>query len=952
MKRITVLGAASVLALAAASTAQAQTTEPADSAAPEQDIVVTGSRIARTGADAPTPLTVVQTEDLARKAPGTIADGLNQLPQFQNSVGAGNRQALTANAQFGGNYLNMRALGSNRVLVLQDGIRMPVSGNNGGVDVSLIPSMLIERVDIVTGGASAVYGSDAVSGVVNFILNKRMTGLKGLAQGGLATNGHFPSYRVGLAGGLSLLDDRLHVVASAERYYTGPLDRKHVPSVGQAWNLNGNGTLANPFAVIAGTRTNLLSAQGIVSTGPLAGQFNSSGDIVPLSPGTATSVPLLAIGGTGGLFDQENGTVAYSQEVNQFFFRPEYEFGGDVVGYASVSYNTSKYKGNPGALFLREIVLFNNNAYLKPAQVTALSNGGATEFRVGRIVTEGPQHDIVQTSKSLVVNAGLKGGIGNSFKWDIGYSHSKTDFYSGQRDILFNRFYASADAVRAPNGQIVCGPSLSADPVIAARYADCRPVNVMGNTGSAGSNQAAYDYFWDTSFFTTVNKMDSVQATLKGDLFALPAGNLSFAVGGEYRHVSLAQTSNANPLIPIDFTGLRGVLSNQRTKFRLNNNGIGSGSQDVKEAFGELGVPVLKDSAIGSLDLNGAVRVTDYSTSGSVTTWKLGGVFEPVDGLRFRSSYSRDIRAPTLFELFSAQQNSSNSFFDPLTGRNATLQVVSGGNPNLRPEIAKTLTIGAVLTPSAIPSLSLSVDFFDINIKNAIAAPFTAQQILDNCSQSNYTSPVCANIIRPGSATDSAPGNFPTAITTFNANLASQVVRGIDFELSYAFKMGNGDVRLRALGTNTFTFDQQNASNQPVRKLAGTADFALTPLPKWRGVFDVTYTNGGLTAGIQERYIGGFDRSHPVFVNNVQTFGSVFVANTIPAIVYTDLNLSYKIPNKFGDLVVFTVVNNLFDVNPPLAPVQSTAPGLNVPTYVNTYGTIGRTVTIGVRFKI
>lgn len=350
MKRLTALGAASILALAAASAAHAQTAPAADTASPDADIIVTGSRIVRSGADAPTPLTAVQTDDLARKAPGAIADGLNQLPQFQNSVGAGNRQALTANAQVAGNYLNMRALGSNRVLVLQDGIRMPVSGNNGAVDVSLIPSMLIERVEVVTGGASAVYGSDAVSGVVNFILNKRLTGLKGLAQGGIATNGHFPSYRVGLAGGLSLLDDRLHVVASAERYYTGPLDRKFVPTVGQTWNLNGSGTVASPFAVIAGSRTNLLSDQGIVSTGPLAGQFNSSGDIVPLNPGTPTTVPLLAIGGTGGIFDQQNGTVAYSQEVNQFFFRPEFEFGGGVVGYASVGYNTSKYKGIP-ALF-------------------------------------------------------------------------------------------------------------------------------------------------------------------------------------------------------------------------------------------------------------------------------------------------------------------------------------------------------------------------------------------------------------------------------------------------------------------------------------------------------------------------------------------------------------------------------------------------------------------------
>lgn len=942
MKHFSILVTASVFALAAAMPARAQSQSPSQPQSEPQpataaDIIVTGSRIARQGFEAPTPVTAVQTADLARQAPGALADGLNQLPQFQNSINTAGRSTGTAGAQNTGNYLNMRALGTNRVLVLQDGQRMPVSGNNGGVDVSLVPSMLIERVEVVTGGASAIYGSDAVSGVVNFILDKHLTGLKGLAQGGIGTDGHIPSYRFGLAGGVSLMDDRLHIVASAERYYTGPLNRRYFPAIGEAWSLNGAGSPASPFSAISGTRSTLLSNQGIVASGPLAGQFNSNGDIVPLNPGTPTTVGGISIGGDGGIFDQLNGTTGSSQLMNQFFVRPEFDFGGGIVGFASVGYNTSKYLSNPGGGFIRQIRIFSDNAYLKPGQVAAL--GSTPSFDVGRIFTDGPMHDINQQSDSLVINAGLQGKIGSSFKWDIGYTHSQTDFHSSQRDIEFSKFYASVDAVRGPNGNIVCRPTLDPDPAIRNRYADCVPLNLFGN---GNGNPAAYDYFWDTSRWDSTNKMDSVQATLTGKLFQLPAGDVSFAAGAEYRELSMVQTSNADPRIPIDFTGLRGVLANQRTKFRLNNTGVADGSQNVKEVFGELDIPVLKDSAIGSLDLSGGARLTDYSTSGKVTTWKVGGVFEPIKGLRFRGSYSRDIRAPTLFELFAAQQNSSQSFFDVLTNRNATLQLVTGGNPNLKPEIAKTLTLGMVVGPELIPGLNFSMDYYRIDINAAIAAPFTAQQILDNCALSNFTAPVCANVIRPISATDTSAGNFPTAILVTSANLANQLVEGIDFELTYGFDMGDGRVNIRTLATYMFEFDQQNAAGQPTRKLAGTADFALTPLPKWRGVFNVGYTNGGLTAGIQERYIGSFDRSH------VQAYTD----NRMPAIFYTDMNVSYKIPNKFGEVELFGVINNLFDQKPPLAPAVQTAPGLFPPYYVNTYSLIGRTVTAGVRFKL
>ena len=469
--------------------------------------------------------------------------------------------------------------------------------------------------------------------------------------------------------------------------------------------------------------------------------------------------------------------------MNQLFIRPEFEFSDNLAGFLSVGYNFSNYESNPGGGFIRQIRIFADNAFLKDAQRTAL--GTTPSFDVGRIFPEGPQHDINQESDSLVINAGLTGRFGESYNWNVGIGHTETDFTSSQRDIEFSKYYASMDAVRDTAGNIVCRVLLDPNQAIRDRYQGCAPANPLG---AGNVSPEAYDYFWGKSRWNTTNEMDSIMATIAGDLFKLPAGPLSFAAGAEYREVSLVQTSNANPAVPIDYTGLRGVLPSQVTKFRLTNNGIADGSQDVAEVFAEVNVPVLKDSVIGSLELSGAARLTDYSTSGEVTTWKAGLLFDPIESMRFRGTVSRDIRAPSLFELFAAQQNVSQSFSDPLTLRNYSIQLVSGGNPNLDPEDAETLTAGVVLRPTFISGFSFSADYFDIDITDAIAAPFTAQQILDICHQSNYTSPTCDLVIRPLGPSNPSPDNTASSILLAAGNLASQQVRGIDFELSQRFE--------------------------------------------------------------------------------------------------------------------------------------------------------------------
>jgi len=315
-------------------------------------------------------------------------------------------------------------------------------------------------------------------------------------------------------------------------------------------------------------------------------------------------------------------------------------------------------------------------------------------------------------------------------------------------------------------------------------------------------------------------------------------------------------------------------------------------------------------------------------------------LYDPMDGLRIRATLSRDIRAPTPYELFAGQQTISTPYSDPLTGRNDLVQMVSGGNPALKPEIAKTFTAGVILKPGFLPGFQLSADYYSIKVDDAIAAPFTGQQILSICAASNYTSPLCNQVLRPISANNTTPANFPTAVLVNSANLATQTVRGIDVEASYVTNVGAGQIRTRVLATRTLTFDQVNAVGQATRHLVGTADFAAVPLPKLRGSANVTYTNGGFTFGFQERYIGPFNRSNE----------SVYAVNRIPAVFYTDLNISQKIGGVPGDLELFATWNNVFNRLPPIAPASNT-PGIGAPYYVNVHDVIGSYLTAGAKLK-
>jgi len=951
---IRLLGSISAIALSVPVAAQTVTDSQAptaaspegtsDSEASVAEIVVTGSHIKALGYTAPTPVTVLDTDELVRKAPSNLPDALNQLPQFQGSINQNMQADLGSTKVRSGNYLDIRALGPQRVLILMNGRRVPPTSNNGATDTNLIPQMLIKRVDVVTGGASATYGSDAVSGVVNFVLDEKFKGLKLNVQSGVSTYHDDGSYKIAGAFGSSFLDDRLHVLLSGEYYHSdGISDRssRHTSSgenSSSGMTIAGFGTPASPFYYVSGARLNFTTFNGVVtSPGQLAGkQFRQDGTLIAFNPGT--SIPGRAgygLGSDGIIWPSKEYTGVPSLTTRQAFGRVAYDLADNVTMFADASYNTGSNsdKGLPFTTPGSGSIIFAENAFLQPSVASLMAPGSS--IRVARQFREWAPLSSTQKSRSFTLNAGLTGEFDSTTNWQVHYTHGFSRFITNAESLDTRRYFAATDAVRNSSGRIVCNVTLTNPGLMN----DCVPLNVIGENSA---DPAAIAFVKGVSHWQADNKMDLVAANISAQPLSLWAGPISIALGGEYRHQSLVQTSNSDPAVPVDFTGLRGVTS---TNFFTGLNvGTGAGSYNVTELYGEVAVPLAKDSAIGDLDVNGAVRYTHYSTSGTTTTWKVGGSYTPISDIRFRATLSRDVRAPSLFELFAGKQQTGSPLTDRHTNTSSLTKVISSGNLDLKPEVARTLTFGAVFTPRFIPGLHLSIDYYRINIKDAIAQPFTYIQLADLCEASGGTSALCDQIIRPFGFADRSPANFPTEIRLQNLNLARTTTNGVDVEASYRMPIAGGSLGFNLVATRLLHYRQQNSPLSPVADFAGNADFIQgffpLPLPKLRGNLTVAYTRDRLSLSVQERYIGAFHKSDQF----------VWIDNKVPATWYTDVSVSYRFSDVSGRPEFYLTINNLLNQKGRLFLISPVS-GLNIPTSRSIYDIAGRYFTVGARAK-
>lgn len=952
MKISALLMASSAMATLFSVPVQAQDRPASATEATNADIVVTGSRIVRDGYTAPTPVTVAPVEDLVKSTPTNVPDALNKLPQFQNSSSPARSSHNFSNQPTNGNILNLRGVGGNRTLILLDGLRVPPTTYLGTVDVDVIPNLLLSRVEVVTAGASAAYGSDAVAGVVNFVLDKKFNGIKGNVQAGVSEQGDNANQRIGLAYGTQLFGDKGHLLLSGEYYNNEGMlrsDRKsalrnavYVGSV--PGSSSPAGSAANPYMIVDDIHLAIASDNGLILNGPGAGlTLDNNGSLRPFRPGTTTGSPIFNVGGDGFVIPADVSAVAPLKTYHAFG-RFDYELTPDVKAFVQGVWSRAdlRYSSQANAFVgTQPAPVFQGNPYI-PASIAALLTPGQ-EFDVAKYNGNTSSHPVTtERTDFWMATAGLEGSFGD-WNWKLDYTHGDSHHKVRQYGLYdYQKTYAALDAVRDPaSGNIVCAPSISSDPAIRARFAGCKPLNVF-LTGDAYTSQPGYAYATSSVMaYDARIRQNSIEGSVQGSLFDLPGGPVDIAIGGEYRDQTLDLTSNSDPSL-LDttaersayFAGLRGV-SNTSLFFWLNNVGVARGKLNVKEGFAEINLPLFKDVPFfQQLSFNAAGRITDYSTSGSVKTWKLGGIWQPVQDILFRATLSRDIRAPNLFELFAGDQSGIGLLADPVTNTSQNVSTVAGGNPNLKPEIGKTLAIGGVLTPRFLPGFSLAVDYYRLKINGAIGT-LSVAQIVNNC-YANSAVPECALITRP------TPSSFPTLVRVSAANIAFLETSGIDFDATYNVNLGNGRLSTRLYASWLDKYLTQQSTVVSAFDQAGYGS-NNSGLPKWRGTLSVNYSNGPLNLFVSEQYIDGMKIGTPGQPN--QNFGG---AKT-PAVWYTDLTISGRIDAKGGTFEPFLTVNNLFDRDPPLVP--GTIPGVNLPTIISVYDTVGRAFTAGVRFK-
>ena len=911
-----------------------------------QEIVITGSRVIKNGDAAPTPVTVLSTDALLQTTPTNISDGLNKLPQFAAQPSTRNIGNALTNAT--GNYLNLRKFGANRNLVLLDGSRVAPSAASGAVDTNTMPQGLVQRVDVVTGGGSAVYGSDAVTGVINYVLDKKFNGFKAVAQAGTSTYGDDNSWRAGFTAGAPVLDGRGHVEGNFDYYNSnGIIGLDSRPAGVNDWVTGGNGSAANPFRLVANGRVLSANRGGILTgTLPAALQnitFKSDGAPTALIHGTSGGVSGVESGGDGGLF--KDGTIAAPLRTKQAFVRFDYDLSTDLHAYVQGAYNDS-YTQYPYTtrILLNQSVL-SGTAYIPASIQQIMTANNMTSLGFGRTSYLGGPYSPVSVrslSTNTFLEAGLNGRLFADWSWRANYTYSRsTQRVTNLNNVSIRKLAAALDAVVDPaSGQVVCQVSLTA---AASRFPGCQPFNPFGPTAPSA---AAYNYVNQDTRYTLINGMHDVSFSTAGSLFSLWAGPVTAAFNGEYRQLSLANNA-AQPNGPPDCAGLRPSPNCTATTppFVGSVTGSMSASQTVAEGGGELLIPLARDMPfMKSVELNLAGRFTRYSTSGDAKTWKIGGVWAVDTQFKIRGTVSQDIRAPTLTDLFLPSSVSQTGFNDLHTGVVKILFSYTQGNPKLVPEVAQTKTVGFVYQPDWLPRFSLAVDYYDIDMSNAITQVTpTSATIQTQCESSNGTSPYCALMQRPFAFSDRSAANAPTQIFALGLNTARQWTNGVDIEANYRFSLRDahigapGNLALRAL------FDYQPTLNTKTTPVSAPTNAAgILGLSKWRGNLQAVYTVGGLSVNVTESWQSRQLPSDPTV--------SVDLRQPVPDYFYTDLALSYQTMIAGHQISPFLTIDNLFNKQPPVTGGSASTPGIFYPTPQG-YDVIGRYFTVGFRTR-
>ncbi|HEX9954437.1 MAG TPA: TonB-dependent receptor [Allosphingosinicella sp.] len=947
-----------------------------DPNAPEEEtgeIVVTGSRIARRDLTSSSPLTVVQDEEFTLSGAVNVEQVINTLPQvipgstsFSNNPGGG---VAT---------LNLRGLGTQRNLVLVNGRRYIFFDPNQIVDLNTIPQFLIDSVDVVTGGASAVYGSDALAGVVNFRLRTDLEGITAGAQYSITEEGDGPRYNAYLAIGTKIGDGRGHVAAFGEYYNRGSVFQgsRGFSRFAQQDNAAGTALQNGGSAGVPQGRFTAATNLAIGAAGNCDATKGALVDCANIAGGTNFT-------GLGAFFFGPGNQRAYNGATDAYNFAPsnylmvpqerwtlggygEYEVADNIHAYGEVTFVNNRVQNELAPTPITQNINFNLatactqvdaatcatlqqiGANQQAAIALAAARGATNPFGPNGVgpaaigaLQPGQVRLGVNTRTAAITNRNSADDR-NAFRALVGLRGNLTE------NLTYDAYYLFA---RTRNSNIQEG-NVSRSAFI---------TNVANGTCNVfGANRLSATCIDNIAILaqnTEISQLQVAQASVAGSLFQTPwaSDSVGFALGAEWRSMSAS-------FIPDTALSSGDVVG-------FNAGDPTAGGYNVKEVFGEVRVPLVSESFLHRFEITGAARYSDYSLQavGGVWTYAGGVELAPVRDITFRAQYQRAVRAPNVQELFGGAAVNFPAATDPCSNRtpvanrtaeltalciatgvpasavfttaiqpNDQIQSATGGNPNLQEEVADTFTAGVVLRPRFLPRLNIAVDYYDIKVDNAIAsAGGTPSNILNLCYNTikNASSAICQLISRDPSGVISGP---PFVISANNANLSSITTKGVDFQVDYSmplsFSMTGADrsrLSLFFLGTYSWENNFTPLSDLPDEVTECAGKFGLNcgnPTPKWKWSSRASLIDGPVTATVRWRHINATTDDDD---------DTDFVVERLKA--YNLFDLAFSV-NTGDHLTINMGVNNLFDKKPPV--IGSNAEQAN--TYPGTFDVLGR----------
>lgn len=843
-----------------------------DEEATEETFIVTGSRLPSTDLTGAAPVTVMDRVEIEATGAQSVGELLRELPvasaSASDSAGRGND---------GSANIALRGLSAVNTLVLVNGRRMLSNSAGGTVDLNSVPFEAVERVEVLQDGASAVYGSDAIAGVVNVLMRRDFDGLQLKAGYGISSRNDLPNKEVSATYGKNY-DTGNFVFNVSWRSSGGNVIADRPISRDPDWRAQGGRNFRDEAPLVSAFRAvnpanafNPASPNAFYIIRDGVSQATSAANLRPMVyPGTTTPIT----SGNDGINYWEYESSA--SEIDQFnmWFSGRQDLSSNVTAFVEASFNSRTSLGFLAPDYVdpsSAVVVSANNIY-NPFGFDVIAIRTLGELGKGN--TRKNEVD----SKLYRIVAGLEGTIGDAWKWDISGNYQKLNlFRNGGRSLDIARLRRAVG-----------------DPAICAVTQGCIPVNLFGAPGSI--SKAMLDSITSDRFSDIDADLKSVVANVTGTVFTLPAGDVNLAAGAEYRTESFSQvTDNA----PEKQTPTPPFLPPTR---------------EIYEFYAETAIPVLKDVPFFySLDLEGAVRYSHYNAFGGTTNPKVGVKWRPYSDLLIRGSWGTGFRAPNFTEANSTQTRGYRPVTDPcytgdLAGlpgcsgrRPATILtgtfVTTGGNPNLKPETAKTLTIGMVWTPSFISRFSATIDLFRITKANIIGTADVDYIILQNARGAGFSGAVVRNA-----------NNEIIDVFATRDNLLDQTIKGIDLGVEYTTGESSwGKLNLRADATYTDSYTLSPAPGTPAVERVGTFTTALGTIPKWKATTRVTWTLGDLSATWGLRYVGPVRNDASLLVNGQRLRADAYVQN--------DIALSYNIePLK---LKVTGAIENVFDRMPP-----------------------------------